>query len=388
MLSFLRQLFGRGRSERYFIAIDVGSNTAIRSLLFSEAAHDRISLQKQHFELPRRDTYADLVPLVDAHLRRILSQYVKGIRAVPTGIVIGLGSSFAVNDIRTVRRERPKPENAVEPEEIRGILDGFIATETERTINGEQHALAHLMPFRVTLDGYPIHAVSPTTAGRILEVQIFATYVPSALWARLAGLRALWGGMPIRFISDQAAIAAVVITLMNVPDAALIKIGARVTEVTLLADGGIPLTGRFARGGDDVTRAIAARLRMSDADAERIKRQLGATELPRDTLAAVTGIVTGEVEIWLANLVQFFKDNQRMILPDRVYLYGGGAGLALLRQRLAAKAWYHDLTFRDELGVMPLTAEDIPGLRFRNAVSPVRGPEEVALAALIHRADH
>ena len=388
MMSLFQHLFGRNRSEQYFIAIDVGSHAAVRSILFSENAHDRISLQKQHFELPRRDAHADIAPLVGEYLGRILFQYVKSIRAVPVQIVVGLGSSFAASDVRTVRRERPKPESAVEPKELRGILDGFMQTEAEQTINGEKHALAHLMPFQVTLDGYPIHAVSAETSGRVLEMQIFVTYVPSALWARLAGLRTLFGGIPIRFISNQAAIAAAMITLMNVSDAALVKIGARVTEVTLLAGGGVPLTGGFARGGDDITRAIAERLKSSDADAERIKRQLGTTELRADTLANVTGVVAGAVEQWLTDLVQFFKDNQRTILPDRVYLYGGGASLALLRQAITAKAWYHDLTFRERLTSALLVAEDIPGLKFRNAVSPVRGPEEVALAALIPRASH
>ena len=388
MLPLFQHLLGRKSSARHFIAIDVGSNTAIRSLLFSETAEDRISLQKQHFELPRRDTHIDLAPLVDEYLRRILSDYVKRIRTVPAQIVIGLGSSFAVNVIRTVRRERLKPESAVAPEELKDILDSFMRTDAERTVDGETFALAHLMPFRVTLDGYPIHQVSTETSGRILEVEIFGTYAPSALWTRLAGLRALFGGVPIRFISDQAAIAAAMITLMNIADAALIKVGARATEVSLLVDGGIPLTGSFARGGDDVTRAIAARLRVPDADAERIKRQFGAIELPAGTHAAVAEVATTEVEHWLADLVRFFKDNQRTVLPDRVYLYGGGAGFAPLRRAMTETPWYRDLTFHEHITTGLLAAEDIPGLKFRNAVSPVRGPEEVALAALIHRANH
>ncbi|RJQ37426.1 hypothetical protein C4552_00995 [Candidatus Parcubacteria bacterium] len=383
MSGLFGRLFGFGHERvRPFIAVDLGSNTGIRSLLWREERGERVMLQRQRIELPRREHPADLIPLMDAYLRRLLFQYVRKSGRMPAETLVGLGGHFTISEVHTLKRERPRPEAALSGTEAHAMLNEFVAAQNLRQIGGDSYTLAHVMPFRIHIDGYPVTALSERTAGHRVEVHLFATYVLAAFWDRLAKLKSVLGGIQLQFVSNTAVTAAFVIDHLRAKDAIVVRVGAPVTEVTVIAEGMIVASGSFDRGADSFTAAIAQATGRSHAEAELLKRQIGALNLPDGVRLAAEGAIAAAFEAWLADLVQFFKKTITTPLPESLYLVGGGARLSIIGTALAKRPWFQELTFRDRLDVTVLAADALP-LGFRRKASPLAGPDEVTLAALV-----
>lgn len=376
-----RRLFRR-EEMAYYLAIDIGSSVAIRSLLFREEPTHRSFLRKDSFDLPRREREADLIPLIDESIRHLLFRYLRGIGRVPAGILIGLGNHFTLSEISVITRDRPKPQVAVHQAEFDALLEEFRRENRERLIGGAAYALAHVMPFRATVDGYPVADLTAATTGRGIEMTLFVTYALREYWTRLWQLRELWGGLSIRFASVQAAIAAAVVSRLHVGDAFIVKIGARQTDLILLSEGAIAFSGRLDRGGDHVTERIAERTGMPFAEAERLKRQWMTLKLPARLEAPVAEAVHGATEDWLARLSSLLKHDSQALLPERIYLVGGGARLPTLAETISRSPWFREFAIVDRLTVERLDAETCAATVFDNAATTVSGPEEVALAAL------
>lgn len=383
-MAFVTRLLTREKTK-CFIAIDIGSNAALRSILFDATAKDRAALDKHYFELPVREREADFIRLIDERIRRLVFHYLRRIGRLPEEVLIGIGSHLALSEIGVANAQRERPAAPLRPEEIAQILENYAAAHRVKSADGASLTLASLVPFRLNLDGYRIERLTRATVGRNVEINVFVTYARSGYWEALTRMRSLWGGMKVRFMANRAAIAAAVVSLLAVPDALVIKIGAKLTEVILIGEGAILSTGQFERGGEEASAAIAQRLGIAPADAERIKRQLGSTLLPPRSAEAVRQALGASAEAWLADLIQLLKREERFLLPEKVYLLGGGARLGAVSEILTTAPWFRELTFSEHVSVEVLHAERFSSLGFRNATPPLSGPEDATLASLVGR---
>ena len=386
MVPLLSGLFGsNSKQRRHFVAIDIGSNTAIRSLLMERTAQGLATLKKHSFELPVRERQTDLIAPVSEYLRNLLFQYLRTIGRAPDQTILGLGNYFTFNEVATVARARREPASAISPAELQEILDEFLEEHREKIRAEASYTIAHLMPFRMSVDGYPVNALSRHTRGRTIEVTMLATYVLIPYWEALSRLRTTLGGLAIEFVSNHAAVAAAAVSSLKVQSALIVKIGSRVTEISILWDGAIRSATQFRIGGDDFTDAIARRLGFAHADAERMKRQLESTLLPGKTKAATLEAIRIVAERWVGELAGVLRKEDRFLLPERVFLIGGGARLGVVAETLRTRRWYGELTFFEHLEIEVLKAEALLAPRMAAAPLKLSGPEEVALAALVLR---
>lgn len=384
MFGFISRIFRTSRT-RHYVAIDIGSNATIRSLLFNVTEGKRIAVKKQEIELPRRTTDSDLIPLIRTHLHRTLFQYITEAGRVPDKVIIGLGSYFTFNEVLVAKKERVDPHEAIRPTDLKDLLNEFIAAHQKKRVGDTTYALAHLMPFRVNVDGYRVDEVARQTKGRVIEIALFATYAEEAYWRALEGLRPIVGGLSIEFVSNQAAVAAALVSILKIRDVLLVKVSSRITEVSLVGDGAILFTGQFEVGGDYFTKSIAKGLDVSVSDAERIKRQWDDVVLPARARQRANEAIITATETWLAEFIKLLKRDERFVLPERVWLFGGGARLGALRETLASRHWYGELTFLEQLHVELLSAERLSSLVFANGEPLLTGVEDVTLAALASR---
>ena len=387
MASIFSRLFGAARPE-YFLAIDIGSNTALRSLRAELRDGELRITAKDAFELLAREDESALISAISGELRALFFRHVRELGRVPSSTLIGLGNHFTVNEMAVPGQERQRPREPLRESEIRSLLSQFHRTHAAKTSRGRTYALVHVMPFRVLIDGYPVTVLTAETRGRRLEVALAATYALDAYWRMLSNLRSFLGGLSLRFMANQTAIAAAVVRHLKASDALLVKVGARITEITLLGDGIVLRTGQFNSGGDGISAAIAQRLGISQTEAERIKRQWDETILPGPSRAAAASAIAQAVGRWRDELVGFLHAEERFSLPERVLLLGGGAKLAALGQALAAEPWWRDLTFLDAVSVQTLDAAAIAAKVFGNTAPRLGGPEEVALASIAARILH
>jgi type IV pilus assembly protein PilM len=120
---------------------------------------------------------------------------------------------------------------------------------------------------------------------------------------------------------------------------ALVDIGARVTDVTIVAHGVPRFVRTVAQGGQDATDAIARALTVSSSEAESLKRQIGvgyavAPEL-QEASDALHTVARNLVET-VRNTFVYYAGNNPGAGIDVVVLTGGGAHLPGLGQYLSS----------------------------------------------------
>lgn len=379
--------FAPRSSVKHLVAIDLGSNTAVRSLLFDYDKNEKncVAIKKHYFELPVREDNASIITPISEHLRRLIFEYIKQVGRVPDQTLIGLGSHFTFNDVITERKIRKRPRESISPAELQAMMNDFLDKNRTRLFNSVPYALVHLMPFRIMVDGYRIDVLSEKTRGQIVEISLFATYAQDSYWETLWRLKSLWGGLELGFVSNQDAIASALVAAAGVYEALILKIGAKITEASILGEGVILFTGQIGIGGDAFTQAVMKKLGLARNEAERVKQQWGSVTLPEKAEQLASQAMRATAEVWLNELIALLKRQERFVLPEKVYLLGGGARLKAIHEVITEKPWYNELTFYKNLEVRKLEAEDFSSAIFRNVAPPLSGPEEVSLAALAVR---
>ncbi len=388
------RLLGNKKSRR-LLAIDIGSDSTIRSFLFKEGGGRRIALQKRSFALPRsRELSArglasledgeDSIPYIGRYLHELVGACIRQAGSRPEEALVGLGGRLAQNKIEAVDVLREREDTPVREEELHVALSTFRQEHCWRAAGDKRYLLASVMPLGVTLDGQPLAALTPARRGRITRVVLFTTYVLEAYGEMLAELRSHWAGLRLTAISDQAAIAAALIGAVHSHEALLVKVGAKTTEVSIVDHESVLFAGQFPYGGDAVTLAIARQTGLDRRRSEEIKMRFKHAVLPQEATRGVSTAVQSAVANWVSALRDLLGASG-ITLPERVFLFGGGARLEAIRSALASKIWYHDLPSRGAISVTVLGGEAIAGSIFWNREPAIAGPDEVALAALVYR---
>lgn len=376
-------LFGRRRST-HLLAIDAGSSSAVRSLFFEDSPRGRIIIEKRVFALPERGSGAEMVSPIIEHLRVLLARSVRRVGQVPAEALVGLGNHFTRSEILVGRRVRERPGSAIQEPELGEMLSVLLHKRGAATIDGSAYCLASVSPLRVAIDGYPADRLTRETRGREIELTVFATYALARFWESFLELRDLWQGLRLTSVSNQAALAGALIAELGTSEVLIVKIGSKITELTLVRDGSIRSTAQFALGGDAVTEAVAERMGLDRGNAERIKRQWGHLALPGGARRAAGEAIQGAVRAWFEALIGALGREQYAV-PARVVLAGGGARLAALREALASQPWHRGLADAERMDIRVLDAAGIARPFFPAAGTALAGPEEAALAAIAYR---
>ncbi len=151
---------------------------------------------------------------------------------------------------------------------------------------------------------------------------------------------------------------------------ALIDIGASTTNV-VVATGGVPQFVRMIpAGGDDVTKALVARLEISPQQAEGAKRARGLNAggvLSEQERAAVEVIrtSTGDLLNSLRNTLTYFTNTRQNEPVQAIILSGGGAQLTGLPQALG------ELTHLQVIPADPFGTIDVAKSLRRNGREPL-----------------
>ena len=187
------------------------------------------------------------------------------------------------------------------------------------------------------LDFYPTAEVNGP-AGRVMR----GLFVAAGKETVSANVLAVEGAGLIPQVVDLSAFAlmrSVVVGNLTERTVACVDIGARVTNV-VVADRGVPLLARvLAAGGQDATDAVARTLKVTDTDAERIKRQVGVGQAVPPELLDASDAVGSAVQVLVEavrNTLSYYATQVDGPPIETMVLTGGGVHLAGLGQYLAS----------------------------------------------------
>lgn len=116
---------------------------------------------------------------------------------------------------------------------------------------------------------------------------------------------------------------------------AIVSVGAGLTMVVVHQNGVLQFVRTVDLGGDSVTRAIAGALDLPMADAEGLKRHLGAPGEHDSRAVSATQAAIGELVGEIQNSLRFYASQPGRAAPARLLVTGAGAKVTGFMERLA-----------------------------------------------------
>ena len=335
-------------------ALDVGTEFA-KALVFEidDRGHGvvrGVGRQRQGLSHMQSGTVADIGAVVDNCAVALQeAEEMAGFR--PSAVVIGIAGELVKGFTTTRVEERRRPEQPIAEGELQRLIEGLqreALTTAERTITWETGLpqvdvrLVHAAVTGSTIDGYPV--TNPIGfKGRHLQLAVFSAFAPLVHIGALESVAAQLDLELLAIVAEPYAVARCLGGASVVQAGGLfVDVGGGTTDVALVRGGGIEATRMFALGGRAFTKSIAERLDLPFARAESLKIDVarGLAEEQRDD---VKRIIAEDVEVWTAGVELVLEELAGgQLLPSRIYLCGGGAGLpeieAVLRDGRFAKS--------------------------------------------------
>lgn len=167
--------------------------------------------------------------------------------------------------------------------------------------------------------------------------------------------------------------------------AIVMDIGGGTTDLAVVDDGGVEGTKMFGIGGRSFTHQLIQRLSTDFDTAESIKVNLdkdllsdpSATVgeaksypvLTAEQLAAARQAIDINLAVWLAGIQVALEEFTHVeVLPNKILLCGGGAGLTAISEALATQDWYQNLPFTRRPIIHLLDDVDVPGIKNSTSV--------------------
>lgn len=145
--------------------------------------------------------------------------------------------------------------------------------------------------------------------------------------------------------------------------AIVIDIGGGTTDIAIVDDGGVDGTKMFGIGGRSFTHQIAESLGIDYDTAEYFKLNPDSKELPDQARAKMSEAISKNLAVWIGGVQLALGDfNILEVLPQKILLCGGGAGLLQIQEALATTDWYEELPFTRRPIINIVDSDDVPGI--------------------------
>lgn len=216
----------------------------------------------------------------------------------------------------------------------------------------------------LTIDGYKVS--NPIGfKGSDLVIQFYTAFAPLV---HISAIEKVCAELNLDLLSVAVEPFAVCrACLGDDPDsnlsAIVMDIGGGTTDIAIVDDGGVDGTKMFGIGGRSFTHQIAEALGTDYDTAEYFKLNPDSPELPAPAREKMLSSIEKNLSVWLGGVqLALGEFNILEVLPQKIFLCGGGAGLTQLQEELATSDWYEELPFTRRPVIHLVDSEDIPGI--------------------------
>ena len=360
------------------VAIDIGS-MSIKTILFEKKGENLIIIKKMVTQFPLREDTVAIVKFINTYIREELFQIIKDIRRVPNKVIIGIAGDFMENKISSIKIERAHKNRKVSEEEITEVFKKGI--EVANAENPDA-VLIDSFPMRVLIDGYEIEDVYKDSTGDTVEIFIFSSLMKKEHWDQFKLLKRILGGIPLKFVSNQFVNAFSLPKILNSPQALLIDVGAKATEISYVNNSKVRSIHRFLFGGYNFTKLISESLGVGYVEADNIKRQYEDQILPSSLTNKIKESVLRGVVEWEREFIDILSSDYNFIVPADVFVFGGGLYLKEIQDFLKRGEWAVGLSWREKINISFLSAEKITHNILE--VTKLSGFNEVSFLSLVY----
>ena len=309
--------------------------------------------------------------------------------------VVGIAGELIKGNTNTVRYRRKNGNKPISENEMELIIKKVQESAGERarkdvaleTDNPDvQVRLINSAIVSLTIDGYKVS--NPIGfKGSELVIQFYTAFAPLV---HISAIEKVCTELNLDLLAVAVEPFAVCRACLGDDldsnfSAIVMDIGGGTTDVAVVDDGGVEGTKMFGIGGRSYTHQIAEKLGVDFDLAEKLKLNLDRDLLSdpaittiADAMSAndiemylenesrrekIENAVDNNIEVWLSGVSIALDDfNTTEMLPGKILLCGGGAGLVRLQEALATEEWWKDLPFSRRPVVHLLDDIDIPGI--------------------------
>lgn len=216
-------------------------------------------------------------------------------------------------------------------------------SELASAINWEAEQFIPIPLSEVTLD-YQI--ISRPEKGESKKMEVLLIAAPKQLIEKYLKALESAGLRPVSLETEIIAIARSVASPDSAPTL-VVDLGARATDMAIVASGQIVFTRSIGTAGEALTRAVASELKLDPAQAEEYKKAYGVD--PRQLEGKVKGAIGPILEVVAKEMekaLEFYRSKHAENPVKRAVLTGGTAGLpevvSLLAQKLGIEVQLAD----------------------------------------------
>ena len=390
------------KPENVILALDIGTEF-VKAVIAERTEDDNlivIGVGKEHQNMG--NMYAGAIadiPAVVSTCEKALSNAEGMAGVISKTCVVGIAGELIKGNTRTVRYRRKDSNKPISDQEMQLIIQRVqdkageqakqeIALETD---NPEVEVrLINSAIVSLSIDGYKVS--NPIGfKGSDLMIQFYTAFAPLV---HISAIEKVCAELNLDLLAVAVEPFAVCRACLGNElesnfSAIVMDIGGGTTDIAVVDDGGVEGTKMFGIGGRSFTHQIATRTGLDYDTAEAVKLQLGGVSLDQLTLKhkeetvadaekkneiqqilatperakKINTAISDNIEVWLGGVAVALEDFPLVeVLPTRILLCGGGAGLASLQESLATSDWYTDLPFSRRPLVHLLDDVDIPGI--------------------------
>ena len=313
------------------------------------------------------------IPAVASTCEKALlaAEKMAGVRAKAT--VVGIAGELIKGGTTTIRYRRKNGNKPLTEQEMNLIIKRVQGKTGERaraeialeTGNPDiEVRLINSAIVSLAIDGYKVS--NPLGfKGSDLVIQFYTAYAPLV---HISAIEKVCAELELDLLAVAVEPFAVCrACLGDDPDsnlsAIVMDIGGGTTDIAIVDDGGVEGTKMFSIGGRGFTNQIATALGVDFDTAEELKVNPDNPDITEEDAERIGRAIGESLEVWRAGVELAIEEfNPEDVLPTKVLLCGGGAGLLELQEMLATSDWYEDLPFGRRPTIHLVASEDIPGI--------------------------
>ncbi|NTU67015.1 MAG: pilus assembly protein PilM [Candidatus Moranbacteria bacterium] len=384
-------MFGfKKNSSEYYLSLDIGTEV-VKALVFQideqsgNGIVKGVGRARQGIKDMHSGAVSDINGVIQNSRRAIeLAKSMAGIKKVEKSIV-GIAGELVKGTTTTVHYERVKPEVRIDLPELKNIIQKVqwkafdrirqqLAWETGHSEIEVKLINAAIVDVRI--DGYKVS--SPLGfQGRDVSISVFNAYAPMV---HLGALQTIADELGLELLSIAAEPYAVAKS-MGIDDvsdfsAIFIDIGGGTTDIAVVRNGGLEGTKMFALGGRAFTKRLSQELGVGFEEAEAFKIRYAEGKLGQDVSSKIERMLFDDCNVWLSGVelsLSEFADSD--LLPNKIFLCGGGSGLQGIKKALMSKAWTKNLPFAKEIEVSYLQPRDV--VHISDQTRELKDPQDI-----------
>ena len=347
---------GKKKQGETYIVLDVGTEF-VKCLVFSKTKEHCVVIGKgvvQHDSNNMRGGMIIDIPGATKAIKEATNKATQDIEVSPRSLIMSLPGDLIKSLVTTVHYHRSQPESHIDSAELKNIVYKiqWKAYEQIRNLLAKEQEGAQLdiklintAVIDVRVDGYKID--NPLGfQGNTVTLSIFNAFAPLV---HLGAFQAIADELELDLISVAAGPYALMKNLtQSDPElsAVVIDVGAHTTDVIVASEGGILGVQSFALGGDIFTKSLESLLKISSKRAEQMKLDYAKGILNKRSANKIKDNLKEAAAIWVKGVTASLSEFSHLdVLPNRIFISGGGASLPEVKNILMTKSWAEGLPF-------------------------------------------